>query len=72
MAAWANELIIGIAYFLAYAALTYFYFGPKAYLLLTGADLNSKFQIVMKEKSKSQKISAAAQTNKGTSSLLSS
>ena len=48
---WINELAIGVGYFLAFGALIVFYFGPKAYLLFSGADLNSHFEIVRRGRS---------------------
>eukprot|EP00596_Hydrurales_sp_CCMP1899_P000319 CAMPEP_0119034848 /NCGR_PEP_ID=MMETSP1177-20130426/1866_1 /TAXON_ID=2985 /ORGANISM="Ochromonas sp, Strain CCMP1899" /LENGTH=916 /DNA_ID=CAMNT_0006992625 /DNA_START=611 /DNA_END=3364 /DNA_ORIENTATION=+ len=47
-----QELVIGVCFFVAGIGSTVFYFGTKAYLLLTGADLNAQFKIVRKNAEK--------------------
>jgi hypothetical protein len=47
-----KELVVGFCFFIALVAANGFYFGPKSYLLLTGADLNAQFQLVQKKNSK--------------------
>jgi hypothetical protein len=44
-----KELVVGFCFFIALVAANGFYFGPKSYLLLTGADLNAQFQLVLQK-----------------------
>jgi hypothetical protein len=45
-----KELLVGLFFFLASMFMMLVYFGPRTYLLLTGADLNNKLQIVRSKK----------------------
>ena len=45
-----QQLTIGLCFFIAGVGSMSFYFGQKAYLLLTGAELNAQFKIVRKGK----------------------
>jgi hypothetical protein len=45
-----EEIVTGIAFFVANTGSLLIYFSPKIYLVLTGATLNHKFQIVRKAK----------------------
>ena len=47
-----KRLISGVAFFVYNLSLFVFYFGYKSYLLLNGADLNHKMQVVWPEKNK--------------------
>ena len=51
-----KELLVGLFFFLASMFMMLVYFGPRTYLLLTGADLNSKLQIVYKGKKKGRLV----------------
>ena len=44
-----QQLVIGLCFFIAGVGSMSFYFGQKAYLLLTGAVLNAQFKIVRKD-----------------------
>ena len=44
-----QQLVIGLCFFVAGVGSMCFYFGQKAYLLLTGAVLNAQFKIVRKD-----------------------
>jgi hypothetical protein len=54
-------ILAGVAFFVANTGSLLIYFSPKIYLVLTGATLNSKFQIVRKAQNKGQ----SAATNDG-------
>jgi hypothetical protein len=43
-----REIVIGVCFFVASMGSMSFYFGQKAYLLLSGATLNAQFKIVRK------------------------
>lgn len=45
-----EEIIIATGFFVSIVALARFYFWPKIYLLLQGADLDKNFQIVFPKK----------------------
>ena len=49
---YALHAITGVAFFIYNLVLFVFYFGPKCYLLLMGADLDRKMQLVWPEKKK--------------------
>jgi hypothetical protein len=49
-----QEMVIGACFAVAILFTTAVYFGPKLSLLFSGADLNAKFQIVRKNKSKKE------------------
>jgi hypothetical protein len=55
--------LAGVAFFVANTGSLLIYFSPKLYLVLTGATLNSKFQIVRKGQHKGQ--TAAPSSNDG-------
>jgi type IV secretory pathway VirB3-like protein len=66
-----QELVIGVCFFVAGLGSTVFYFGTKAYLLLTGADLNAQFKIVRKHKQVVQSSAERLQQKaEGTSAVL--
>jgi hypothetical protein len=48
-----REIVIGVCFFIASVGSMSFYFGQKAYLLLSGATLNAQFKIVRKREASS-------------------
>jgi 7 transmembrane sweet-taste receptor of 3 GCPR len=61
---WLNEVITAIAFFVSCMAVVCYYFGPKLYLLLTGADLDKHFKIVRRDKTEREKEHEEANKNK--------
>ena len=57
-----KDLVVGFCFFIGLCVSSGFYFGPKVYLLLNGADLNAQFQLVMKKNSKRMDQNQMAET----------
>jgi 7 transmembrane sweet-taste receptor of 3 GCPR len=56
---WMDEIITAAAYFVSCMSIVRYYFAPKMYLLLTGADLDKHFKIVRKKNSHEDEIEEA-------------
>jgi hypothetical protein len=61
---WVDEAITAVAYFISCMAMIRYYFAPKMYLLLTGADLDRHLRIVRKEKTAEELEKEAARRSK--------
>jgi hypothetical protein len=57
-----KDLVVGFCFFIGLCISSGFYFGPKVWLLLNGADLNAQFQLVMKKNSKQMDQNQMAET----------
>jgi hypothetical protein len=53
--AYLKQLITGICFFAGSTGAMIIYFAQKSYLVLTGADLNAKFEIVRKDRNRKKK-----------------